>query len=89
MGPSEGLMFLCYNEFYEIEEIGSGSSATIYTAKHRVNGYPISQQDRVVLKHFKNFDQMPEVFITEVSNLRIVINLRFIKLLFNLTVTFH
>ena len=34
MRTDEDLMiFMCYNEFYEIEEIGSSGSATIYTGK--------------------------------------------------------
>ena len=50
-----------YADFYELKEIGSGGYGTIYTAKHSWN--------TVVLKRFKNFDQMPKLFISEVNSL--------------------
>jgi len=50
-----------YSDFDEIEEIGSGGYGTVYTAKYEMY--------TVVLKRFKNFDEMPELFISEVSNL--------------------
>ena len=58
-----------YADFDEIKEIGSGGYGTVYTAKYKkfeeLNGKP----ETVVLKRFKCFDQMPELFISEVNNL--------------------
>src|SRR5438128_2566655 len=54
-------MFMEYDDFYEIEEIGSGGYGTVYTAKRKK--YPRV----VVLKKFKNFDKNLELFINEVS----------------------
>ena len=56
-----------YGDFDEIEEIGSSCYKTVYTAKYRNH----SQRDipeTVVLKCFKNFDQiqMLKLFISEV-----------------------
>ena len=56
-----------YNDFYEIEEIGSGGYGTVYTAKHKIDEYPIKYEERVVLKRFKNIDKNAELFINEVS----------------------
>ena len=56
-----------YGDFYELIEIGSGGYGTVYTAKY--NGelkWPM--EETVVLKRFKNFDETPELFISEVSN---------------------
>ena len=53
-----------YDDFYELKEIGSGGYGTIYTAKYKYDSW-----DTIVLKRFKNFDQMPELFISEVNNL--------------------
>ena len=51
-----------YNDFYEIEEIGSGGYGTVYTAKYKK--WPGRQ---VVLKRFNNIDGKTELFISEVS----------------------
>ena len=56
----EYVKYMQYGEFYKLKEIGSGSYRTVYTAKYQ-NG-----SGAVVLKRFKNFDQMPELFINEV-----------------------
>ena len=53
-----------YADFDEIKEIGSGGYGTVYTAKYREE----SMEETVVLKRIKNFDEMPELFISEVSN---------------------
>ena len=57
-----------YSDFDEIKEIGSGGYGTVYTAK-----YEKHSEERipeiVVLKRFKCYDQMSELFISEVSNL--------------------
>ena len=52
-----------YGDFYEIKEIGCGGYGTIYTAKYEL----VDEPETVVLKRFKHFDQMPELFINEVS----------------------
>ena len=59
-------MFMQYDDFYEIEEIGSGGYGTVYTAKYKKpsnHGVP----EKVVLKKFKNIDRKTELFISEVS----------------------
>ena len=59
-----------YSDFDEIKEIGSGGYGTVYTAKY---DKPVATMTKyipelVVLKRFKNFDETPELFISEVSN---------------------
>ena len=51
-----------YSDFDEITEIGAGGYGTVYTAKYKY------MQETVVLKRFKNFNETPELFISEVSN---------------------
>ena len=53
-----------YSDFYELKEIGSGGYRTVYTAKYDYSEY----SQTVILKRFKNFDETPELFISEVSN---------------------
>ena len=60
-----GKQFMQCDDFYEIEEIGSGGYGTVYTAKYKKYTEYISEQ--VVLKKFKNFDKNAELFINEVS----------------------
>jgi len=59
-----------YGDFEEIKEIGSGGYGTVYTAKYKK--YSISMEENmpeiVVLKRFKCFGEMPELFISEVNN---------------------
>ena len=62
------MQYMKYGDFDELEEIGSSSYKTVYTAKYRNH----SQRDipeTVVLKCFKNFDQiqMLKLFISEVG----------------------
>ena len=57
-----------YNDFYELKEIGSGGYGTVYTAKYRNYSEVRDMPETVVLKRFKNFDETPELFISEVSN---------------------
>ena len=57
-----------YSDFYELNEIGSGSYATVYTAKYRNYSEVRDMKETVVLKRFKSFDETPELFISEVSN---------------------
>ena len=54
--------YLQYSDFYKFKEIGSGGYRTVYTAKYD------DDDDTVVLKRFKSFDETPELFISEVSN---------------------
>ena len=61
---NERVMYIPYADFNGIKEIGSGCYATVYTAKYRNYLY----LEAVVLKWFKSFDGMPELFISEVSN---------------------
>ena len=66
------MQYMEYGNFHELEEIGSSCYKTVYTAKYRNR----SQRDipeTVVLKCFKNFDQTPELFISEVGILFILI----------------
>ena len=61
-----------YSDFYELKEIGSGGYGTVYTAKYRnYRNYRYSlrrMEETVVLKRIKSFDEMPELFISEVRN---------------------
>jgi hypothetical protein len=57
-----------YSDFYELKEIGSGGYGTVYTAKYRNYSEVRNMQQTVVLKRFKSFYEMPELFISEVSN---------------------
>ena len=60
------MQYMEYVNFDELEEIGSSCYKTVYTAKYRNR----SQRDipeTVVLKCFKNFDQTPKLFISEVG----------------------
>ena len=65
---NELVEYMQYSDFYDLKEIGSGGYGTVYTAKYKkyLEEYNMSQV--VVLKRFKSFDEMPELFITEVSN---------------------
>ena len=57
-----------YSDFYELNEIGSGGYGTVYTAKYKKYIEVEDMQQTVVLKRLKNFDETPELFISEVSN---------------------
>src|SRR5207244_9377131 len=67
MRISKDVQFMPYTDFDEIEEIGSGRYGTVYSAKYKVYRYLMYGQERVALKSFKNFDQAPELFISEVT----------------------
>jgi hypothetical protein len=59
----QNMRFFQYSEFDAVEKIGAGAYGTVYKAKcDSVN------KRVVVLKRFKNIDQMPELFINEVRN---------------------
>ena len=58
-----------YSDFDEIKEIGSGGYGTVYTAKYRkYSEVRRMEEETVVLKQFKNYDETAELFISEVSN---------------------
>ena len=57
-----------YSDFYDLKEIGSGGYGTVYTAKYNEYLEFYNMAEIVVLKRFKSFDEMPELFISEVSN---------------------
>ena len=62
------MQYMEYSDFDELEEIGSSCYKTVYTAKYRNNSQmQISYSGTVVLKCFKNFDQTPKLFISEVG----------------------
>ena len=54
------LEFMKFEAFHNIEEVGSGAYGTIYTAKHK------RYANKVVLKRFKNYNQITESFISKV-----------------------
>ena len=60
--------YMQYSDFYELKEIGAGGYGTVYTAKYRNYSEVRHMKKTVVLKRFKSFDSMPELFINEVSN---------------------
>ena len=55
-----------YSDFYELKEIGAGGYGTVYTAKYKLYSEVRNMEETVVLKRFKSFDGMPELFISEV-----------------------
>ena len=63
-----------YSDFYELKEIGAGGYGTVYTAKYKKYSEVRRMQQTVVLKRFKSFDKIPELFISEVSNNNCSIN---------------
>ena len=56
-----------YSDFDQIKEIGVGGYGTVYTAKYKKYS-DMEMRETVVLKRMRNFDQTPELFISEVSN---------------------
>jgi len=63
---NKDVKYLQFTHFSEIKEIGSGGYGTVYIAKY-TNSLSLETHTRV-LKRFKNFDEMSELFISEVSN---------------------
>ena len=57
-----------YGDFYEINEIGCGEYETVYNAKYKLSEELDDEPETIILKRFKHFDQMPELFISEVNN---------------------
>ena len=55
-----------YSDFDQIKEIGFGGYGTVYTAKYK--GKEEYIPETVVIKQFKDFDETPELFISEVNN---------------------
>ena len=65
----EHVKYMQYSDFYELKEIGSGGYGTVYTAKYKnYSEIEDMEEETVVLKRFKNFDETPELFISEVSD---------------------
>ena len=62
-----------YGDFYELKEIGSGGYGTVYTAKYTKYSEVAYMGETVVLKQFKSFDETPELFISEVRIIGILI----------------
>src|SRR6185437_13156364 len=60
--------YMPYSDFCELNDIGSGGYAKVYTAKYRNYSEVEDMQQTVVLKRLKSFDETPELFISEVSN---------------------
>ena len=61
--------YMQYDDFGEIKEIGVGGYGTVYTAKYKKYlKVPQMNEEIVVLKRFKSFDETPELFINEASN---------------------
>ena len=67
MWDGKKTMFMQYDDFYEIEEIGSGGYGTVYTAKYKHKENLRHSPEQVVLKKFKDIDGKTELFISEVS----------------------
>ena len=57
-----------YSDFDQIKEIGAGGYGTVYTAKYKKYSEVRNMKETVVLKQMRNFDETPELFISEVSN---------------------
>ena len=56
-----------YSDFYELKEIGFGGYGIVYTARYKKYLEVDDMKETVVLKRFKSFDEIPELFISEVS----------------------
>ena len=65
---NERVKYMQYSDFGEIKEIGAGGYGTVYTAKYKNYSAEEDMKETVVLKQFKNYDETPELFITEVNN---------------------
>ena len=65
---NDRVKYMQYSDFYELKEVGSGGYGTVYAAKYRNYSEVRRMQQTVVLKRFKSFDKIPELFISEVSN---------------------
>jgi len=65
---NDRVKYFQYSDFYELKQIGSGGYGTVYTARYRNYSEVNNMQQTVVLKRFKSFDEMLELFISEVSN---------------------
>ena len=65
---NENVKYMQHSDFDEIKEIGSGGYGTVYAAKYKRYSEVKYMDETVVLKRFKNFDETPELFISEVSN---------------------
>ena len=63
---NELVKYMQYADFYELKEIGSSGYGTVYTAKYSKYSEVRNMEETVVLKRFKSFDGMPELFISEV-----------------------
>ena len=82
----EDLQYVQYSDFDKVKEIGSGGHGTVYTAKYKK--YLVDERiyEDVVLKSFKNFDQIQtqELFISEASIFYILqVSLDIVTLLYN------
>jgi len=77
---------MMYGDFYELKEIGSGGYGTVYTAKYKQFEESFRMAETVVLKRFKNFEEMPELFISEVSIIYFfdIINQEIFSMIFHL-----
>src|SRR5205823_3992032 len=61
--------YMQYSDFDEMKQIGAGGYGTVYTAKYSKYSEVMNmREETVVLKQFKSFDEIPESFISEVSN---------------------
>ena len=56
-----------YDDFYELEVIGSGGYGTVYTGQYKKYSEE-KMEETVVLKRFKSFNGTPELFISEVGD---------------------
>ena len=60
--------YMQYSDFEEIKEIRSGGYGSVYTAKYKNYTEVEDMKETIVLKQIRNFDETPELFISEVSN---------------------
>ena len=66
-GIPRDIKYRQYNDFDELNGIGSGGHRIVYTAKYTYKGNDVTIPEIVVLKRFKSYDQTLELFISEVS----------------------
>ena len=66
---NEHVKYMQYSDFDELKEIGSGGYGSVYTARYKkYSEVKNMDEETVVLKQIRSFDETSELFISEVRN---------------------